>query len=173
MLIMCNYMLDQCHHKSDLWVRPVCLKWTRSHCTSLEKQQTSYSAECPECASLLYVVWCTQHAPGAVQEHKEVIAEAMEVAEYNSGQAVYCQGDTGSRFYVIKEGSVTCSKAIDPARTPAVSILNAGQYFGERALIKDEIRSACVFVFSAKQCHRSDYPSKCHPPPAAPQTFMS
>lgn len=69
-----------------------------------------------------------------------MIAEAMEVAEYSIGQAVYCQGDTGSRFYVIKEGSVSCSKATDPARTPAVSVLNAGQYFGERALIKDEIR---------------------------------
>ena len=65
------------------------------------------------------------------------------MAEYNSGQAVYCQGDTGSRFYVIKEGSVTCSKATDPARNPAVSVLNAGQYFGERALIKDEIRYVC------------------------------
>lgn len=88
----------------------------------------------------MYVVWYTQRAAIDMQEHKEVIAEAMEVAEYNSGQAVYCQGDTGSRFYVIKEGSVTCSKATDPTRTPAVSVLNAGQYFGERALIKDEIR---------------------------------
>ena len=81
-----------------------------------------------------------------MQEHKEVIAEAMEVAEYSSGQAVYCQGDTGSRFYVIKEGSVTSSKSTDPARTPAVSVLNAGQYFGERALIKDEIRHACSLL---------------------------
>lgn len=81
-----------------------------------------------------------------LQEHKEVIAEAMEVAEYSSGQAVYCQGDTGSRFYVIKEGSVTSSKTTDPARNPAVSVLNAGQFFGERALIKDEIRRASLPV---------------------------
>ena len=116
----------------------------------------------------MYLVWYTQHAAIDMQEHKEVIAEAMEVAEYNSGQAVYCQGDTGSRFYVIKEGSVTCSKAADPARTPAVSVLNAGQYFGERALLKDEIRCVCIFC-SAQQCHRTENPLK-PPSPSIPFT---
>ncbi|KAL0042257.1 hypothetical protein WJX77_007366 [Trebouxia sp. C0004] len=76
------------------------------------------------------------------QEHKEIIAEAMEVVELAAGQNVYMQGDTGSRFYVIKEGSVTCSKTTHPAKPPAVFTLNAGQFFGERALLKDDVRQA-------------------------------
>lgn len=71
----------------------------------------------------------------------------MEVAEYCAGQQVYCQRDTGSRFYIIKEGSVTCTKSADPAKAPALLTLNAGQYFGERALIKDEIRRVAMLVF--------------------------
>ncbi len=66
----------------------------------------------------------------------------MEVVELAAGQHVYMQGDTGSRFYIIKEGSVTCSKTTDPAKPPAVFTLNAGQFFGERALLKDEVRQA-------------------------------
>ena len=81
-------------------------------------------------------------AVSKVQEHKEVIAEAMEICEFNAGQQIYCQGDTGSRLYIIKEGSVTMSKTTDPAKAPAVLTVNAGQVFGERALIKDEIRYA-------------------------------
>ena len=89
----------------------------------------------------------------ALQEHKEVIAEAMEVAEYGAGQHIYSQGDTGSRFYVIREGSVTCTKTADPAKAPAVLTLNAGQYFGERALIKDEIRHEHGSVCSCACMH--------------------
>ena len=79
----------------------------------------------------------------ALQEHKEIIAEAMEVTDYGAGQQIYSQGETGSRFFVIREGSVTCTKTADPAKAPAVLTLNAGQYFGERALIEDEIRHGC------------------------------
>lgn len=76
----------------------------------------------------------------AGQEHKEIIAEALEVVEVAAGQNVYMQGDTGSRFYIIKEGLVTCTKTTDPTKPPALFTLNAGQFFGERALLKDEVR---------------------------------
>ncbi len=62
------------------------------------------------------------------------------MVELAAGQNVYMQGDTGSRFYIIKEGSVTCTKTTDPTKPPAVFTLNAGQFFGERALLKDEVR---------------------------------
>ncbi len=71
------------------------------------------------------------------------------MVELAAGQNVYMQGDTGSCFYVIKEGSVTCTKTTDPTKPPAVFTLNAGQFFGERALLKDEVRQAPLYwVFS-------------------------
>ena len=63
------------------------------------------------------------------------------MVELAAGQNVYMQGDTGSRFYIIKEGSVTCTKP------PALFTLNAGQFFGERALLKDEVRRAPLYCF--------------------------
>lgn len=89
------------------------------------------------------------HSLPDVQEHKEVIAEAMEVMELSAGQQLYAQGDQGSRFYVINEGSVTCVKTTHPSKPPAVFTLNAGQFFGERALLKDEVRQAGHFTFIA------------------------
>ena len=71
----------------------------------------------------------------------------MEVVELAAGQNVYMQGDTGSRFYIIKEGSVTCTKTTDPTKPPALFTLNAGQFFGERALLKDEVRRAPLYCF--------------------------
>jgi len=71
----------------------------------------------------------------------------MEVVELAAGQNVYMQGDTGSRFYIIKEGSVTCTKTTDPTKPAAVFTLNAGQFFGERALLKDEVRQAALHWF--------------------------
>ncbi|KAL0050057.1 hypothetical protein WJX82_003639 [Trebouxia sp. C0006] len=87
------------------------------------------------------------------QEHKEIIAEALEVVELAAGQNVYMQGDTGSCFYIIKEGCVTCTKTTDPTKPPAVFILNAGQFFGERALLKDEVRAASVTAKSGVVCY--------------------
>jgi len=86
------------------------------------------------------------------------------VVELAAGQQVYAQGDTGSRFYIIKEGSVTCTKTTKPSKPPAVFTLTAGQFFGERALLKDEIRHAvahclldCASSHSALMvlCYRS------------------
>ena len=61
-----------------------------------------------------------------------------------AGEQLYAQGETGSRFYVIKEGSVTCSKAGDASKPAALTSLTAGQFFGERALLKDDIRQAAA-----------------------------
>ena len=92
-----------------------------------------------------------------LQEHKEIIAEAMEVMEVAAGEQLYAQGDTGSRFYVIKEGSVTCTKTADPSRPAAVTTLTAGQFFGERALLKDEIRQATASQALCLQKHAHDW----------------
>ena len=68
------------------------------------------------------------------------MAEAMEVTEFEQGTVVFKQGDVGDRFYIIKEGSVTLSKTEATGQKHTVTQLNAGASFGERALIKDEVR---------------------------------
>lgn len=41
----------------------------------------------------------------ALQEHKAVVADALELVEFQAGQAVFRQGEAGDRFYVIREGT--------------------------------------------------------------------
>lgn len=40
-----------------------------------------------------------------LQEHKAVVADALELVEFQAGQAVFRQGETGDRFYLIREGT--------------------------------------------------------------------
>ena len=74
-----------------------------------------------------------------------MIAEVMEVTEFVAGQQVYSQGEAGSRCYIIKDGSLTSTKAAlgnAAGGQPGPAMLTPGMYFGERALIQDEVRSA-------------------------------
>ncbi len=62
------------------------------------------------------------------------------------GAFLFHEGDKGEKFYVILKGSVRISQAIRGAGEEALTILNAGDYFGEMALIDDSPRSADAIV---------------------------
>ena len=79
----------------------------------------------------------TQLAP----EHKSAVAEALELVEFEYGEVICRQGDTGDRFFTIKEGTVSVAKD-----GKEVAKLSEGAYFGEKALIKDEPRAASVIA---------------------------
>ena len=75
------------------------------------------------------------------QEHRDVVADALEAVEFREGGIVFRQGEVGDRFYIIAEGAVCVSRGRGSDRT-MLAVLAEGAYFGERALIKDETR--CV-----------------------------
>ena len=75
------------------------------------------------------------------QEHRDVVADALEAVEFREGGIVFRQGEVGDRFYIIAEGAVCVSRGRGSERT-MLAVLGEGAYFGERALIKDETR--CV-----------------------------
>lgn len=52
------------------------------------------------------------------------------------------QGERGDRFYLIQEGSVSVERTSSSGDRTIVAKLGAGAYFGERSLIKDEVRCA-------------------------------
>jgi hypothetical protein len=51
------------------------------------------------------------------------------------------QGDKGDEFFVISEGQVSIRKD-----GQVVNTLEAGAFFGERSLIRDDVRAADVIV---------------------------
>eukprot|EP00929_Paragymnodinium_shiwhaense_P114514 TRINITY_DN82966_c0_g1_i1.p1 TRINITY_DN82966_c0_g1~~TRINITY_DN82966_c0_g1_i1.p1 ORF type:complete len:1024 (-),score=221.87 TRINITY_DN82966_c0_g1_i1:162-3233(-) len=82
---------------------------------------------------------------------KEEIARAMEVVRFKKGETIFRQGDPGTAFFVLFDGEVQIE-----VNGVAVRVLSASlpegkvQYFGERALLKNELRSATVTVISEK-----------------------
>jgi cGMP-dependent protein kinase len=80
------------------------------------------------------------------------IAEALIEVEVAAGAVICRQGDTGDAMYIVKSGSVNCSKVTKDAdgtdRTEELPDIGVGDYFGERALLSGEPRAATISAAS-------------------------
>eukprot|EP00899_Mesostigma_viride_P018106 jgi/Mesvir1/26297/Mv12883-RA.1 len=74
------------------------------------------------------------------------LADAFEEVKYQRGEMVIRQGEPGELFYIVKEGEavviVTQKGSKEPPRK--VNHLFRSDFFGERALLTDEVRTASV-----------------------------
>jgi putative ABC transport system ATP-binding protein len=83
------------------------------------------------------------------------VAQKMRVRRYEPGVAVVTQGEPADRFYVIRSGSVdVVVREGDGVRT--IRSLGPGDFFGERALIADEPRSATVLAREPLEAYSLD-----------------
>ncbi len=81
--------------------------------------------------------------PGTMSE----IADKMLVQQAEPGDVVIRQGDPGELFYLIRSGSVDVvieQVGQGKSEKKQVAVLQAGQFFGEAALITDEPRNATI-----------------------------
>jgi cGMP-dependent protein kinase len=79
------------------------------------------------------------------------LADSALPVQFSPGERVIREGERGSIFYIIKSGSVLCigadSVGADSSeQKPFINTLTAGDYFGERALLLGEPRSADVMA---------------------------
>jgi CRP-like cAMP-binding protein len=65
------------------------------------------------------------------------LAEAMDDETFNKGEVIIRQGEKGDDFYIVATGSVTV--LVDGKE---VATKNAGDYFGEQALLSEDTRTA-------------------------------
>mmetsp|Transcript_105004 Transcript_105004/g.327494 ORF Transcript_105004/g.327494 Transcript_105004/m.327494 type:complete len:510 (-) Transcript_105004:129-1658(-) len=82
-------------------------------------------------------------------DEKVAVAKAMVEVHYQQDEVIMRQGEDGDTFYVMYEGEV--SVLIDgeeKARLHACPEKKTTQYFGERALLKNEPRTATIKVIS-------------------------
>lgn len=66
--------------------------------------------------------------------------------KYTSGSNIFAEGDEATKFYLIKEGEVRISKMIPGVGEEALAIVKPGGFFGEMALIDENLRSAHAFA---------------------------
>jgi diguanylate cyclase (GGDEF)-like protein len=76
-------------------------------------------------------------------EHLTRIADGTREEEYSEGDEIVSLGDAGQTMYVLLEGRV---EVLYPGRSQSLTFarLDAGDFFGEMALLNNEPRSASV-----------------------------
>jgi len=109
--------------------------------------------------------------PGGSLEH---LAARLVPLRVEPGTVIVRERDAGDRFYIVAEGSLEVSQDGFP-----VTELDAGDYFGEIALIRDVARTATVTARTAVVLYaldREDFLAAVtgHPPSAeAAETVVS
>ena len=78
---------------------------------------------------------------------REAIVEECVDKTYEKGDAIIRRGEVGNLFFIVKEGEVHCLVNEQLVKTYAAS-----EYFGERALLRDEPRAADCLAASRVSC---------------------
>ncbi|XP_059194112.1 cGMP-dependent protein kinase 2 isoform X3 [Centropristis striata] len=75
------------------------------------------------------------------------IVDCLEVEYYDKGDYVIREGEEGSTFYIIAQGKVKVTQTTEAHKVPQIiNTLQRGDYFGEKALISDDVRSANIIA---------------------------
>ncbi|XP_022063953.1 cGMP-dependent protein kinase 2 [Acanthochromis polyacanthus] len=75
------------------------------------------------------------------------IVDCLEVEYYDKGEYVIREGEEGSTFYIIAQGKVKVTQTTEGHKLPQIiNTLQKGDYFGEKALISDDVRSANIIA---------------------------
>lgn len=115
------------------------------HSKSVEKDNVDFISSIPILAPL-------------TDDQRVLVANTLKRIRFKSNDIIIKQGDIGQTFYIIEEGEVVVREhRVNPAQSNeeiTVDLVHRkkGDYFGERALIKDEPRSADVVAVSDVSC---------------------
>lgn len=81
------------------------------------------------------------------------LGDAVREENFVKGDFVIQQGDNGDKFYMITEGEAIATKSMAPGQD-AVKVMDyvKGAYFGERALLTNEMRAANIVATTDVKC---------------------
>ncbi len=66
--------------------------------------------------------------------------------QFESGDVIFREGDSGDRMYVLLVGAVDLKKKVDRGETVIKTVSEPNEFFGEMALIDDKPRSATAIA---------------------------
>jgi len=84
-----------------------------------------------------------------LQKEINVISKALYENCFSTGEIIFQQGEAGNRFYIVKTGEVDGVVTGDKAETFRLA---RGDFFGERALLKNEPRAATMTALTQVVC---------------------
>jgi len=77
------------------------------------------------------------------------LSDALKEDKFEKDQFVIREGEMGEKFYFIVEGTAIATKRLNGAQdATTVMEYQSGQYFGERALITNDMRAANIIATS-------------------------
>lgn len=75
------------------------------------------------------------------------LSDAIVEKWFEEGDYVIKEGEEGNVFYLIMSGQAIATKTVEPGKPPVnVAQYKEGEYFGERALLKNEPRAANIIA---------------------------
>jgi cAMP-dependent protein kinase regulator len=75
---------------------------------------------------------------------RSAMADCLVEETHADGESIIRQGDPGDAFYLLLEGSAVAVVTDEAGASREVMTYQAGMYFGEVALLRDEPRKATV-----------------------------
>ncbi|XP_043110447.1 cGMP-dependent protein kinase 2 isoform X4 [Puntigrus tetrazona] len=123
---------------------------TQSHIWALDRQtfQTimmrSTQARHEEYFSFLRSVSLLKDLP---EEKLAKIIDCLEVEYFDKGEYIIREGEEGNTFFIIAKGEVFVTQTTEGFSEPQeIKTLGVGDYFGEKALISEDVRSANIIA---------------------------
>ena len=86
------------------------------------------------------------------EETLTLLARSLFKVQHSDEDYIIKQGDTGEEFFVLYEGTVRITKLTDEGTEVELIKLHKGDVFGERALLRDDVRAANVISHGPTTC---------------------
>lgn len=88
------------------------------------------------------------------ERERSKVSRSFEFETFPAGTTIIREGDRGRKFYILKDGTAQVMIGGEE-----VGQLESGNYFGEMALLDDEVRKASVIATSPCECFVLDRPT--------------
>jgi hypothetical protein len=84
-------------------------------------------------------------------EIMDAIAPVLNEEGFGEGEAIFAEGSSSDRFFIITDGEVEIRKAVDDAgdRFKLIAVLDRGEFFGEMAVFLEQPRTASAIAKTA------------------------
>ena len=79
------------------------------------------------------------------------LGDAVREERFNDGDYIIRQGTPGETFYMLAEGTAKAVKRLADGNEIQVMLYTPGKYFGERALLTNDLRAASIVATSPVQ----------------------